>query len=239
MTTSNLADDLLKNVGGVNENNLNSVLQIKSRHDDQTETFNPSNYYDIDSFIKVFETTDEIFTTLSLNIESIKAKFNQLNGFIKILDEKKCHIDAIFIQETWLTDEQCNNKVIEHYSIPGYHTISLGRKCGRKGGLIIYLRDIYNYTPRDLYISSLHWEGMFIDITHKQNEALSNRITLANVYRPPRDNNSNTSIDRFLQPFSTIFKKLSCENSTLITGGDFNLNLLKLTEREKFKNILI
>ena len=62
-----------------------------------------------------------------------------------------------------------------------------------------------------------------------------NKITLSNIYRPPRDNNSNSSIKEFLEPFSNIFKKLCNENSTLITGGDFNLNLLKLTEREIFQ----
>ena len=235
MATSDLANDLLGYIGGIDANNLNSILQIDSRHDDQTETFNPSNYYDIDSFIKVFENGDQMFTTLSLNIESINAKFNQLTGFLDNLVSNKCEIDAIFIQETWLTDQQCKSNVIKHYHIPGYHTIALGRKCGRKGGLIIYLRDIYNYSPRELYTPSLHWEGLFIDVSHKYNEALPNKITLANIYRPPRDNNSNISIDRFLEPFSDIFTMLSRESSTLITGGDFNLNLLKLTEREKIQ----
>ena len=101
--------------------------------------------------------------------------------------------------------------------------------------MIIYLKDIYNFLPRDLYSPSLHWEGLFIDITHKYNEELPNKITLANVYRPPRNNNSNVSIDRFLAPFSLIFNQLSRENSTLITGGDFNIDLLKINEREKIQ----
>ena len=134
MATSDLANDLLRNIGGIDENNLNSILQIDSRHDDQIETFNPSNYYDIDSFIKVFENGDQMFTTLSLNIESINAKFNQLTSFMDNLNEHKCEIDAIFIQETWLTDQQCNSNIIQHYHVPGYHTITLGSKCGRKGG---------------------------------------------------------------------------------------------------------
>ena len=235
MTIPDLANELLGNIGGFDKNNLNSILKIDSRHDDQTETFNPSNYYDIDSFIKVFKNNDEKFTTLSLNIESINAKFNQLTGFLENLEENKCIIDAIFLQETWLTDQQCESRVIENYHIPGYHTIALGQKCGRKGGLITYLKDIYDYSTRELYTSSLHWEGLFTDVSHKNNEALQNKITLANIYRPPRDNNSNTSIDRFLEPFSDVFNKLSRESSTLITGGDFNLNLLKVTEREKIQ----
>ena len=155
-----------------------------------------------------------------------------------MLDNNDCSIDAILLQETWLTDEQCESEAIKHFHIPGYHTITPGQKCGRKGGLLIYLNEIYNYSLRDFYkliTFSQHWEGLFIDITRKHNEALPNKITLANVYHPPRQNNSNTSIDRFLKPFSKIFTKLCTENSTIITGGDFNLNLLKLTEREKFQ----
>ena len=81
----------------------------------------------------------------------------------------------------------------------------------------------------------MHWEGQFIDITHKFNEALPCKITLANIYRPPRNNNSNISIDRFLEPFINVFNELTRENSILITGGDFNIDLLKINEREKFQ----
>ena len=46
MTVPILANELL---GGAERNNLNSVLHIDSRTDEQTETFAPSDYYDIDS----------------------------------------------------------------------------------------------------------------------------------------------------------------------------------------------
>ena len=49
MTASNLANELLEKLGGVDKNNLNSVLQLDNKHDDQTETFIPSDYYDLDS----------------------------------------------------------------------------------------------------------------------------------------------------------------------------------------------
>ena len=235
MTAQTLANELLKNVGGVEKNNLNSVLQINSTRDDETDTFQPSGYYDIDSFIEILHSSIQTFTSLSINIESINSKFNNLSALVEILDKNNCHVDSYLIQESWLSDEQCKSKVMEQYNIPGYHTIPLGRKCGRKGGLIIYLRDIFKYSPRELYTSCQHWEGIFIDITHKHNELLPNKITLANVYRPPRDNNSNSSIDAFLKPFTDIFIKLTRENSTLLIGGDFNLNLLKLTEREKYQ----
>ena len=236
MSDLNLANDLLENLGGVNRNDLNSVLKTDNENDDSFETYHQSNYYDIDSLVKSLQKDDQKFHTLSLNIESLKSKFSQLLVFLGSLLEQKCQIDAIFLQETWLTEKQCKENALKIYNIPGYHAIPFGRKCGRKGGLLIYLRECYSYTPRDLYTTSNQWEGLFIDVTQKHNVNLPNKITLANIYRPPRGNNSNASIDNFLTPFSKIFNTLSRENSTLITGGDFNINLLQLNEREKFQD---
>ena len=239
MPPSSLANELLNKLGGADTNNLNYVLQLDNKNNDQCDTLSPSEYYDMDSVVKVCKASDQTFSTISLNIESINSKFNKLTAFIEMLDNNNCLFDAILIQETWLTDKQCERESIKYYKIPGYHTIPLGRKCGRKGGLLVYLNENYtDYYVRDfpnLQTYSSDWEGLFIDITHKHNEPLPNKITLANVYRPGRQNNSNTSIDRFLKPFSKIFNLICKENSTIITGGDFNLNLLKLTEREKFQ----
>ena len=235
MSASNLADDLLKNIGGVNRNDLNSILKNNNENDESFESYNESNYYDIDTLSKLLQKDCQKFNTISLNIESLNAKFTQLNVFLESLYKHKCQIDAILLQETWLTGKQCDENALKIYDIPGYHAVSLGRKCGRKGGLMIYLRECFSYTLRDLYTTSKHWEGLFIDVTQKHNVKLPNKITLANIYRPPRGNNSNASIENILKAFSTIFDSLSQENSTLITGGDFNINLLKLNEREKFQ----
>ena len=142
---------------------------------------------------------------------------------------------SVYLQETWLTDKQCEDEFIKIYKIPGYHTIPLGRKCGRKGGLIIYLNEKYKYEARkNLYKTSTDWEGLFIDVTHENGEKLMNKITIANIYRPPRENYSDASIDKFLKPMKDIILKIVKENSTIISGGDYNINLLELN-REKFQ----
>ena len=238
MSSLNLANELLGALGGVSKNSLNSLLEIDNKNGDQYETFTSSDYYDIDSFIKLFKSLEQIFSSISLNMESLPSKFNQLLAFLEILNENGCMLDAMLLQETWLSDKQCSKKAIQIYDIPGYNTIPLGRKCGRKGGLIIYLRDIYTFKRRKLYTNSLHWEGIFIDVTHKNDIPLPNKITISNIYRPPRKNYSNPSIKLFLDPFTEIFNTLSKEHSTLITGGDFNLNLLEVTHREKFQEYL-
>ena len=135
MTAQSLTDDLLKNVGGVDKNNLNTLLELSSKHDEQTQTFNQSYYYDIESLIEIFKSSDEKFTTISINIESINAKFNQFLSFLHFFDENACNIDAIFIQESWLSDQQCTSNILANYFIPGYHLVPLESKSRRKGDL--------------------------------------------------------------------------------------------------------
>ena len=236
MTYSKLAREMLEPFGGTKKHNLNSILKIKDKRCDTGNSFLPADYHDIDSFIRHIKSRKESkFITLSINIESLSSKFNKLTSFLETLSKENCFLDAILIQETWLSDEDCKNETIKLFSIPGYQTISLGRKCGRKGGLVIYLRDHYTYESRDLYKTSTDWEGQFIDITEINNEKLSPKITLANVYRPPRDNYSDASIDKFIKPITDILLTLCKEKSTIIVGGDFNIDLLKLTSKEKFQ----
>merc|ERR1712208_180064 len=172
------------------------------------------------------------FSTLTLNIEGINTKFNDLLAFVSLLQDHSFHFSAILLQETMLSDRDCESSNMNIFEIPNYTLISQGRKCGRKGGLIIYLHDDYKSCLRNLYTPSDHWEALFIDVISPK---FSEKIILGNIYRPPRDNYSNASIDRFLGPFSEIIKSLQKDNSTLIIGGDFNINLLRLNEREKFQ----
>ena len=236
MTYSKLAREILEPFGGTKKHNLKNILKIKDVNGETGHTFLPADYHDIDSFIKHLKSkTTNKFSTLTLNIESISSKFNKLTAFLEILNKANCFLDALLIQETWLSDKQCEEKAIKLYNIPGYQTIPLGRKCGRKGGLIIYLRDHYTYEPRPLYKDSTDWEGQFIDITEINKEKLKQKITLANIYRPPRDGYSAASIDKFLKPISEIILTLCKENSSIITGGDFNLDLLNMTNNKKFQ----
>ncbi len=94
------------------------------------------------------------------------------------------------------------------------------------------LKKNYTYLIRKVYKESKHWEGLFIDVT---SENLQRKITIANIYRPPRDNYSNISIDNFLRPITKIINVMKNENSTLIWVGDFNINLLQIEQREKYQ----
>lgn len=61
-----------------------------------------------------------------------------------------------------------------------------------------------------------------------------NQITLGNLYRPPRDNYSKHSIEVFLQKVCSIILTLGHKNSNTILSGDYNIKLLKITDRIKY-----
>ena len=67
-------------------------------------------------------------------------------------------------------------------------------------------------------------------------ENLCSQIRLSHIYRPPRLNNNNASIETFLKEISPYLDTLSKENQTQIISGDFNIDLKEIKRREKFQD---
>ena len=157
MTVSKLGNELLKNVGGAQANNLNEIIKLLTIDEDHQETFSTSNYYDLDALIKSCNEKKSSLSVLSLNIDGLNTKFNQLTAFLSILNDAGIYFNVIMLQQTMLP-KTIDNKVLNSYSISGYHPpIHQGFECGCKGGLLIYLDKIYQYSKRDLYTPSKHW----------------------------------------------------------------------------------
>ena len=80
--------------------------------------------------------------------------------FLTTLNESNIYINAICIQETWLTSDAdlCTKR------IPGYTCISRGRTCNTKGGLIIYLNEQYSYTIDTSFDNFSDWECQLINV---------------------------------------------------------------------------
>ncbi len=75
------------------------------------------------------------------------------------------------------------------------------------------------------------WEGLFIDISSV------NKITLGNIYRPPKDNNNNTNIETFINELEPLINRFGKEKTTNIIVGDFKVDLMKMSKREKYANV--
>ena len=223
--------ELLNKYGGLDKHNLNSTLEHSFKNEDSEEIFTTSLYYDTDIFIATIKKCSNDFIMLSMNIECLNAKFDKLCTFLRMLADENIFFSAIALQECWLSKDVDINQ----FTIPGYHTpIWQEQHCGRKGGLVTYVLDKYEkpIARKELYTPSKWWEGLFIDIKH---ETIPNKITIGNIYRPPRDNYSNSSIDQFLTPMKTILSSLTKEKSSLLLGGDYNINLLQCESRPKYQ----
>ena len=83
---------------------------------------------------------------------------------------------------------------------------------------------------RNLYTGSNIWEGLFID---NNGGNLCRTFTIGNIYRPPHDNNNDVNIEQFVSQLSPIMEILQSENTYAAIVDDFNINLLKISEREK------
>ena len=97
------------------------------------------------------------------------------------------------------------------------------------------MQEEYRCSVRPLYQNSNVYEGLFIDVF---SDKLLKKITLGNIYRPPKRNNSNSEVNKFIEEISPIIDCLSRENSQLCLSGDFNINLLEINNRESYQDYL-
>ena len=161
-----------------------------------------------------------------MNVKSLNAKFDKLKSLLDELLDENIEFSAICLQETWLEGPNLDTSLFE---VNNYIPISLGATCSSHGGLLIYLYQNYQYAIRDFYSPNTLWEGQFIDIFGNN---LKQKITICNIYRPPRDRNDH--IESFINDISPILSTLSEERSDKLVVGDFNINLLKANIREKY-----
>lgn len=139
------------------------------------------------------------------------------------LAEQKCFFSAICIQESWLVEGEDTSD----YELDGYKLLDQGRHCSSKGGLIIYLHENFQHSPKIVSLKYESWEAHFLHV--KRGEHLSKPITLGNVYRPPND--LVDSIRQFINEFSPHLERYESSNSEVIISGDFNINLLKVNDK--------
>ena len=155
---------------------------------------NESLYFDIDSLITRLGELSNYFTVLSLNIQSIRAKWDLFSATLDCLFEKNISPCAILLQETWLDFDS------NLYDLCNYHLFSLPPTCSQHGGLVTYIRNDFNGKVADIYQRSDIWEGLFIET---KNIRTGKKVFVSNVYRPPRDNNSISNISAFIEDISS------------------------------------
>ena len=94
---------ILESVGGVQRHSLTHILNVDVTNDgEELNVIKHSPYLVQENFIKTLKGKNNYFTVLSLNTQSLNAKFDQLKISLYLLQENSCHISAIRLQDTWL-----------------------------------------------------------------------------------------------------------------------------------------
>lgn len=228
-----MADSTFSSIFGELDNiadfDLRSV--VNDNDDENTISFN-SPYVDTTNLSKYLKKFKSNFSVLSLNIQSLNAKFDSLLAIMQDLKNENVIFDAICLQETWITGTPPDFSL---FSIPDYETIPLSASISTHSGLVIYLNKRHHFSKRQFTFNSNIWEGLFIDVFGKY---IKNKITLCNIYRQPREH----LIDEFLNDVSPIVNTLGKQRNDVFIAGDFNIDLLlanKKTKNGEFLDLLL
>ena len=222
---------ILKNVGGASINSLSNILQDKE-NDYELDTIISSQYFTPGNLpTEVCENSSDLLI-LSLNAQSIQAKFGSFSIMLKMLNEQEVNPDVILIQETWLE----NDDYLSNVQIEGYNCINQGYKVSRHGGLMTYVKNKFTANILDICPDSQIWEGLFIEII--TDDGMTSKYIIGNIYKPPRDNNNYNNIQNFIAELDPVINYLNNSKTEYLVGGDWNINLLKVNERPEFSDFL-
>ena len=94
-----------------------------------------SSYFDLDAF-KLRCRSENNPIILSLNVQSLLSKLNELNIFLNELSSNDIHVNVIAIQETWAVPYP------DSVVLPGFQKIALKcRRNSRGGGVGFFIRE--------------------------------------------------------------------------------------------------
>jgi hypothetical protein len=170
-------------LGALNENPvldasnlLNSLITDDENISQFFQTHIDSAYTDTNLFIETFRNTSEPLF-LSLNIQSLNSKYEQLKLLISRFLDANLPIHMIILQETW------GLKFPHLLNIPGFQNIiSRTREGMRGGGVGIYLKNGLNFKERkelDDYKQKT-FENIVVEVQYP-----GKSVILSNIYRSP------------------------------------------------------
>ena len=164
------------------------------------------------------------FNIFHANVNGLESKFDNLQTF---LSGAKSAMDVIAITET---SESKDHSFIKNVSMEseGYKLYSTPTGSA-KGGTALYVKSEYDvFERKELNAQNNLFESNWIEIKNKN----SKNIVCGCIYRHPRHLNSD--INEFNKYIDSTLKKLVSEKKEIYVCGDFNIDLLKLNEIEKY-----
>ena len=167
-------------------------------------------------------------SVISLNIQSLPAKYNELCDMLGELSSNGLVPEVICLQETWqIADPSL-------YQLDNYQLIeSNTRENARGGGVGIFVKKdiVFSVLKQYSVFSERIFESLFIEITNDNNH----KVVIGSVYRPGTKCPGLTFTDQFAE-FSDILSntlsELGSKYNNVYIFGDINLDLLKISENK-------
>ena len=156
--------------------------RISPEIENETDLIEHSKYYNDVDFKNLLHNAKSKISMLSLNCQSINAKFDKLKLF---LDDVSIEhpISVICIQESWGHE----GMEMSYFSLPNYSMVFENKRLSTHGGLILYVHDDFEYRSlsNELIMApeSKLFESIFVEIGRKS--CIYQKYILGNVYRLP------------------------------------------------------
>ena len=206
-------------------NNEDDLLFLNHEFSPYAETNINCNYLDIDEISNI---PNSNLSILSINIQSLPAKFLEISDLIHELSLLNNSPDIICLQETWQIFDT------SLFQLQNYNLIEINsRVSARGGGVGIYTKSgiaSVSLPQYSVFVERI-FESLFIEITTEDKK----RIVIGSVYRPGTRCPGITFTEQFAQ-FSEILSNTLSELSSVYDNvfifGDFNLDALKIEENK-------
>ena len=202
---------------------------LHSENSDELNVIRHSPYISDDELFQQRVNCKNGLSILSLNCQSLHAKFDYIKLLIEKFMHNNCPLQVLCLQETWIS----SGTDLSPYIIPGYHLISTPHYASSHGGLLIYLSEKWDYTIKSNDTVSKLWERQIIEI-FDPNKKLRRKIVIGNIYRPPY--NSTDNLTNFLSEFSATLIECNARGRNTYLCGDYNVDLLKMNRLQFNEN---
>ena len=220
----------INNQGFAAANNLPDLLGNDDEAEEMTKiTFSP--YINMHALSDKLYESKSNFSILSLNAQSINAKFDEFQIAINEINNKH-EVSIICIQESWLSSDSDTSL----FDIPNYQLVAKGKYCSNHGGLLTYVHKDFYWENIAINDETTVWENLFIKARHKTPGSKTQIV--GNIYRRP--NEILHDFRMFQEEFVGTLENFN--RNPVYLCGDFNIDLLKLNVKDHyhtFFNILI
>lgn len=152
-----------------------------------------------------------------LNICSARLKHEQLEQLLI-----QSNLDCLCLSETFLKPYHPDSIV----HVPGYKIYRRDHNHGKRGGVMIYVKDSFQSSKIEAVGDALECVGVQIRLSPEM------KFSIIVLYRPPTSLKAN---DVFFDNLINILKK--CDTKETLLMGDFNINWLNKNDRKKLKEI--